>query len=329
MRAKLGIVLLLFVVFFHYNIKAQVTVSMKIDTNMLLIGDQVNLELEATFPDSTQVFLPIFSDTIIDKLEILDISNIDTVFSNGIYKIHQKYLVTSFDSGLYTIPPAKFVVNFIKGDFTDTLESSPIYFGVMTMKLDTANTNAITDIKLPIEAPITFKEVMPFIGIGLGVLLLIFIIYIFYIKYTKKESVFIKKEKPKEPAHIVALRNLDILKNEKLWQKGKVKKYYSELTDIVRVYIEDRFNINAMESTTEEIIDAFKQVDIDKQLKIELFDMLKAADFVKFAKATPLADENEKNLEFVYQIVEKTKLVEKLIDEDNESEDGESNEQQE
>jgi len=300
----------------------QVSVNVKMDTNMLLIGDQTNITLEATFPDSLNVNMPIFSDTIIDKLEILNISDIDTINENNIIKITQEYLVTSFDSGWYAIPPINFAVNFPTANRTDTLQSAPLYFGVITMALDTANPNAIADIKAPIGAPVTFKEVLPFAGIGLGVLLLALLLYILYIKYIKKEPVFIKKVKPKEPAHIIAYRDLDKLQKEKLWQKGLVKEFYSRLTEVIRVYIENRFEILAMESTTDEIIDAFKtNSDIDKELKDSLFDTLVRADFVKFAKASPLSDENEQSFNFAYKFVEKTKPVEILRDEDEKETD--------
>jgi hypothetical protein len=325
MKTKAKIVLLLFFIGLYLpNTKAQITVNTEIDTNVFLIGDQTKVTFKASFPDSVSVLLPLFSDTIINKLEIIDIYDIDTTIENGIYNIEQEYLVTSFDSGSYTIPPANFIIHFPKTEFTDTLKSIAIYFEVNTISIDTSNMNAITDIKAPVDAPITFKEVAPFIGIGLGIIILLFLIYILYIKHTKKESIFIKKEKPKEPAHIIALRNLDTLKERKLWQQGKIKEYYSELTDIVRTYIENRFIINAMESTTEEIIIAFKDLDIDKDLKNELFRMLKSADFVKFAKATPLANENEHNLEFVYNFVYKTKPIEVLRDEDNQPEQNET-----
>jgi hypothetical protein len=315
---KYGLIILLIMsIFATLPAFAQISVSAKMDTNMLLIGDQTNITFEATFPDTIMASLPVYSDTVINKLEILNISDIDTVIENNMLKISQKYLVTSFDSGWYVIPPAKFTFGYPKANFIDTVWAKPLYFGVLTMPLDTANPNAITDIKAPIDAPLTFKEVLPFVGGGLGILLLAFLLFVLYKKYVKKEEVFVKKEKPKEPAHIVAIRELDKLKDEKLWQKGLIKKYYSALTDIVRTYMEDRFEFPAMESTTEEIIQTLrKNKEIDKELKNELFEMLRDADFVKFAKATPLAEENEKNLKLAYDFILKTKPVEVLRDED-------------
>ena len=310
--------LLLFMCFITANqAVSQVTVQVKIDTSMMLIGDQTYVTFESVFPDTMSVNLPIFADTIINKLEILNISNVDTLVEDGRIKISQKYLVTSFDSGWYVIPPLDFILGFPKANRLDTLHSVPVYFGVLTMPIDTANADAITDIKAPIEAPITFKELVPYLGLGFGVLLLLFLAYLIYLKWSKKEPLFVKKEKPKEPAHLVAFRDLDNLKKELLWQKGLVKEYHSRLTEVLRVYIEERFDILAMESTTDEIIDALKSGgQLDKELNQGLYTMLSRADFVKFAKANPLADENEQSLTFAYQFVSKTKPVEILRDED-------------
>ncbi|MDA3893004.1 MAG: hypothetical protein PF517_15185 [Salinivirgaceae bacterium] len=315
--AGLFFILSVMLVIPQMSVQGQVAVSVKMDTSMLLIGDQTNVVFEASFPESAMVSMPVFSDTIIDKLEIINIANTDTIRENKSVLIRQKYLVTSFDSGWYEIPPVQFVVGFLSENRMDTLQSNSVYFGVMTMPIDTANADAITDIKVPIDAPITFKEVLPFAGIGLGVLLLAFLAYILYLKLTKKEPIFVKKEKPKEPAHIVAFRDLEALKEAKLWQKGQVKEYYSRLTEVVRVYIEDRYDILAMESTTDEIIDAFRLGrELDRELKDDLFDTLVLADFVKFAKASPMADENEKSMLFAYNFISKTKVVEVLRDED-------------
>ncbi len=289
---------------------AQVAIGVKMDTNILLIGDHTKVTLEAVIPDNYSVVFPIYNDTIIDKLEILDIMPLDTVIENNLLRIRQQYLVTSFDSGWYTIPPMEFSVSSDSVNLVDTLLSKPLYFGVMTMPLDTANADSITDIKAPIESPITFREILPFAGIGLGILLVLFLAYYLYMKFARKEPIFVKKEKPKEPAHLIAFRNLDALKESKLWQQGKNKEFYSQLTDIVRTYIEDRFGIFAMEMTTDEIIEVvISEGIINKELKNELFDTLVLADFVKFAKATTLDNENEQSIKFAYEFVIKTKPV--------------------
>lgn len=305
-----------------FKLSAQVDVKVSMDTSMLLIGDHAKLIVEANFPSGYEVLMPIFSDTVISKLEVLNIEDQDTVLTDNKVHITQIYNVTSFDSGWYTIPPKPFVVKKPKADQIDTVYSVPVYFGVMTMPLDTANPDGITDIKAPAEAPLTLKELLPYIGIGLGVLVILLLAYILYMKLARKEPIFAKKEKPKEPAHVIAFRDLDALKEQKLWQQGKVKEFYSQLTDIIRTYIDDRFGIQAMEMITDEIMEAVSKADIlDMKLKNELVEILRRADFVKFAKAMTMPNENEESMKFAYEFVIKTKPVEVLVDGNNEESD--------
>ncbi len=319
--------LLFSIIVFSQPLNAQVAINVKMDTNMMLIGDQTNITLEVVIPADYSVDFPVYNDTIIEKLEILDIMPFDTVVENDLLKIKQQYLVTSFDSGWYAIPPMEFVIACSADSLVDTLLSNPLYFGVMTMPLDSVNADSVTDIKAPIGAPLTFREVLPFASIGLGILLILFLVYFLYMKFARNEAIFVKKEKPKEPAHLIAFRSLDALKEAKLWQQGKNKIFYSQLTDIIRTYIEDRFGIYAMEMTTDEIIESvISESVLEKELKNELFDTLVRADFVKFAKATTLDNENELSIKFAYEFVIKTKLAE-IIEEELDEEQDESQNQ--
>ena len=189
----------------------------------------------------------------------------------------------------------------------------------MTMPLDTANPNAICPPKPMAEAPFIFKELTHYLKWGLLILLAAFaVVFAVYalIKRKRNEPIFVKP-KPQEPAHVVALRQLDQLKEQKLWQRGLVKEYYSSLTDIARGYLNGRFGLQAMESTTSEIMQMTKDVpEIDKDLRKNLQDLLERADFVKFAKAQTVANENEASFDFVEHFVLTTKPVEQLRDED-------------
>lgn len=300
------------------NAGAQVNVSAQMDTSMLLIGDQTNIRLESSFPQGYAVQMPIFADTIIRGLEVLEAGKIDSTITDGIIHISQKYLVTSFDSGWYAIPQQPFAIAQPDG-FVDTIYSESIYYGVMTMPLDTANPNAITDIKPLQEAPFKFSELKPYLKIGGLVLLALaiigFIIYVI-IRYKHNKPIF-SAPKPKEPAHVIALRQLDQLNEQKLWQHGLVKEYYSALSDIIRTYLNGRFGVQAMESTTAEIMQMTRSItEIDRDLRKELQELLERADFVKFAKAQTVANENEASFEFVMHFILKTKPVEQLRDEE-------------
>jgi hypothetical protein len=322
-----AMVMLLMLLAAGKNAIAQVTLNVKLDTNVMWIGDQTKFTMEASYPKDVDVVFPVFSDTIIEKLEILAVGKPDTVIVDDVIKLIHTYTVTSFDSGWYEIPPLDFGIKWPNSEGLDTASSNPVYFGIMTMPLDTANADAITDIKAPLGAPISFKEIAPYLGGLLAYLLVFFLAYVIYKRYFKKEPIFVKKEKPKEPAHLIAFRSLESLKAEKLWQSGNNKAYQSGLTDIVRTYIENRYFIPAMEQTTDEIRKALMELsEVEQGLKSELFEVLSRADFVKFAKATTTPDENEKSIEFVYRFVEKTKFEQR--EEVNESESAASGETQ-
>ncbi len=291
---------------------AQVKISASIDTVMLLIGDQTTLRLSATYPEGMAVQMPILTDTIIRQLEVIEASTFDTTTVNGQVIINQAYVVTSFDSGYYQIPQFPLAITMPDGSF-DTIYSNNLYFGVMTMPIDTTQPNAIADIRALEEAPVTFKEVLPWLLYSLLGILIVALVYLLVRKLGGKESIFMVKEAPKEPAHVIALRDLDTLKEQKLWQRGLTKEYYSSLVDILRVYLDNRFNIQAMESTSEEILRAVGPCsEITREQKDELKQLLYRADFVKFAKASALANENEDSYCFVEGFVVSTKLVEQL-----------------
>jgi hypothetical protein len=155
----------------------------------------------------------------------------------------------------------------------------------------------------------------------LAVLILGFAAIYYFLYYKKGKPVFQVKEKVKEPAHIIAFRELERIRKEKLWLKNQIKEYYTQLTDTFRKYLENRFELPAMEKTSAEILDDLNETKyLEDDLVIKLREVLQRADFVKFAKSMPLPDENEKSLKLIWDIVERSKFVETSeSDESNES----------
>lgn len=308
---KIVLVVLIILVYTHIQVNAQsVSVNAKLDTTEFLIGDQVGLELSVTQPVNVFVGIPIFDTEINKEIEILEQSENDTsLLENGDWLIKKRLLITAFDSGYYALPPIPVVY------YSDTIKTEPLLFKVHTVAVDTAQ--AIKDIKMPYSAPLSFAEVLPWASGGIGAILLILVLVYIIRKIRRKEPI-IKWNRPKEPAHVIALRDLNKLKSEKLWQKDQVKEYYTELTDVLRMYLWNRYSIRTMERTSEEILDSlknseFKDVDLFNSLK----DILKKSDLVKFAKFKPLADENAQCLDSSFEFVEKTKLIiEEKTDED-------------
>ena len=289
------------------RIKATAT----IDSVNILLGDQVKLFLEIDHPKNINVSFPVVPDTILGKIEVLSRSSVDTFPADdeAFQKQIQSFLITSFDSGTYRIPPYWFKID-LEGRI-DSVPSNGVSLNVNSIPIDT--TRGPADIKMPYGAPVTLKEVTPYIfGIILLGAILFFILY--SIKRRKENKpVFSFNIKPAEPAHVTALRELDRIKNEKLWQKGKTKQFYSEITETLRKYIESRFGIPAMEQTSEETLTSFRfRRDLLKEKTFEnLNHILLLADLVKFAKYKPLPDDDNLTLMNAYFFVNDTKKEEK------------------
>ena len=196
-----------------------VTVTAEMDTTEFLIGDQIGLELKVTQPNNVFVGIPIFDKELTKEIEILDQSKNDTtLLENGDFLIKKCLLITAFDSGYYVIPPIPVLY------YSDTIKSEPIIFKINSVKVDTSE--AIKDIKMPYSAPISFAEILPWAGSGIGIVILILVV-IYVIRKIRRNEPVIRRFKPREPAHIIALRDLSRLKDDKLWQKDKIKTYYT------------------------------------------------------------------------------------------------------
>ncbi len=308
---------ILTVVVFSFALHSQeVRVSAKIDSSKILIGEQTNLHLSVSYRLDkgiiAKIKFPELTDTIRKEIEIVSQSKIDSVIDkDDIYAItlSQSYTITSFDSGYWAIPPIKFIVN----NDTNGLFTEPLLLQVNSVAVDT--TQAIKDIKPPFEVDYGIidwiKDNIYLVYVVLGTVALVLLI-LFLVKKFNKPKPIVAIEKPKIPVHIIALEKLDELKTKGLWQQGKLKLYYSSLTDIVREYIENRFNIQAMEQTTEEILYGFRNVAIDEDSKSKLKQLLILSDLVKFAKENPLSNENEMSLIYAYDFVNGTKREEQI-----------------
>lgn len=160
--------------------------------------------------------------------------------------------------------------------------------------------------------PFIFEEIRDYAIYGLIALIILALIVWYIVWYVRNKwqgSARIVKPAPKLPPHVVAIKALDELRNRKLWQNGKHKLYYSTLTEILRIYIEGRWAVGALEMTTQEIIEALRDVDIKRESRSNLVSILLTADMVKFAKALPDAEENEQLFNYAYYFVENTKSV--------------------
>ncbi len=301
--------LLMWVPFMGQLAAQPVKATATLDSLQILIGDQINLTLEFEKPSALEADMPHLPDTLAGKIEVLERSAVDTTFlDDKSLKLVQTFRITCFDSGEYRIAPFRFDLKM--ADRMDSIFTNELVLKVLTLQVDT--TRGPADIKMPYDAPLTLKEVTPYMmGIILAAALLFLILY--SLKRKKKNLPLFKiPEKPKEPPHVIALRELDRIKEEKIWQKEKIKAYYSEVTDVLRTYIENRFGIPAMEQTTGEILASFKARNglIPEKSSEHLQQILPMADLVKFAKYHPLPDDHNLVLVNAYFFVNETKTIE-------------------
>ena len=318
MKGIKSYIALIFILAGSFAQAQNLTIKANIDTNSILIGDPVNFTLQITKPAGFQIAFPELRDTVTEKIEIIETDSLDTLsISGNEITLAKKYVVSCYDSGQFVIPPLPFV--YKQDTTTDTLYSQPLTLNCQTVPVDTAK-KEIKDIKKPLNTPFSFQEfVKYYLPYILGSIIILLILYFGY-KYYKKTRQKTKEKPrkvyvPKESAHIIALRELEALKEKKLWQNDQIKQYYSELTDILRAYLENRYRISAMEQTTYEIIALMKQQNLTEQEQLNLLSyVLEYGDLAKFAKYKPLPNENDKNMKNAFSFVEQTKLLEKPVE---------------
>jgi hypothetical protein len=248
--------------------------------------------------------LPVLHDTLGRNLELLSPASSDTTQKDGSRVVSQHYIITGFESGMQMIPAQEVV--YTRDSQVDTARSMPLMISVYEPVVDTSQ--QIKPIKPPLNTPVTFKEMLPWVAVGVGGLLLVVLAILVVRRYLlRKREPEKYVARPLEPAHVIAFRELDRLKEEKIWEKGEVKQYYTSLTGITRTYIERQYGIPAMERTTEEILRAFRKSNPEDMLLDEILkELLELADLVKFAKEDPLPVNNQSNLNNAYIFVQKT-----------------------
>ena len=284
-------------------------VSAAIDSTTLFIGDQTDLHLRATCEVGEQVQLPVIDEQLIPGIEVVDRTIIDTTTLNdGRVQYNQYLTLTSFEDSLFYIEP----LPFVSGD--DTVWSESLMLNVVQpFELDSADM-AITDIKGIYRAPIWWWGFLRWILLALGVAGIgvggYYLITYLQSRMGKREEDAVAAE-PLRPAEEVALEKLDIIREQKIWQAGQVKEYHTQLTDVVREYIDRRFEVSSAEQTSDETLRAMRPLLSDKKdLYEQLRKMLTLADLVKFAKWTTTPDENEMSLRSAYTFVKETTPVE-------------------
>ncbi|NRF40453.1 BatD family protein [Pedobacter foliorum] len=298
---------------FTYKSNAQdIKVEAKLDKSTIVLGDQTILRLSAQLPVNDKISFPTLADTISSKVQIVEVGKTDTIADKNnpaVRTISRQYTITSFDAGLQTIPAFLFQVN------AQSFKTDPVPLQVTSVVVDT--TKAIYDIKQPLAVRYSFfdwlRDHWQWVVVSLlGVVLIAGLLYYFWQK--RKNRPVAAVVKPLVPADVTAINKLVVLRDKKLWQQEEVKQYHIELTDILREYLEKRYQIKALEQTSDEIFAGLRHMEITDQNRNKLHQILMLADLVKFAKGKPLNSENEQSIENAISFVTDTKETNQLPD---------------
>ena len=283
----------------------QTLIDVKVDTADILVGEQTTLHVTVTTDPNRRIIIPLPSDTLMTGVEVISVSDADSTVADGRLVIRRDILVTSFDSSLYLLPP------FIAIDGADTIASNQVALKVSTVPVDVDNPEKFYDIKDVWKPPFVLADYYPWIFGVLTALFLICVIGYLVQRYRRHRSeVPVKPADPELPPYETAIRELDSIKDQKLWQQGLNKEYYTQVTDTLRRYISRRYGVNAMEKTSEEILAIIERETDERSVYDTLRQVLRLSDYVKFAKLHPLPDENDESMRNAYLFVNQTKRAE-------------------
>lgn len=284
----------------------QVTVRASIDSLQLLVGEQTKVHLEVSMDADKKLRLPVIKDTLVRGVEVLDIAKPDTQKLNDDKRwvITQEYTITSFDSALYYLPPLEVMVD------DEKYRSESLALKVYSIPVDTLHPDQFFGPKTVVEVPIQWEDIDTMVYAFILMLLFGSACVFFIIRYRDNKPIIkIIKIEPKLPPHQEAMKHIEEIKANKNVQREDPKQYYTELTDVIRTYIMERFGFNAMEMTSSEIIENLLQVRDKESLK-DLKYLFETADLVKFAKHAPMMNENDMNLVNAVDFINETKLEE-------------------
>ncbi len=271
------------------------------DSTSFLIGDPITVHVELHHPgDAT------FTTLVGDTLGVFYVLGRDSVEQTTGTISRAMITVAAYDSGTAILPPIQFAYRVPNDSTFKTVATNPLVLKINLVEVDTSK--GIKDIKPVLSIPLTVAEISLIIGSIVGALVLGYSVYM----DRKRRKARTPEEKyipPPKPAHTLALEELATLKEKHLWQQGLIKPYYSEVTEIVRRYFENRFGFMALEKTTDETMDDLRRYPAARPIIEQTSRILRRADLVKFAKYEPSIPDHEDMLATAFAIVDKTRVM--------------------
>ena len=233
-------------------------INAKMDSTLLLMGKKTAIHVEVVQDKGQKgFFVNEGVDTLNAFVEVSERLQADTTdLGNDRIQINRDIIVQSFDSGMYVIPAFKYVIG------KDTFKSNELTLKVLPVKVDSLPN--IHDLKPVAEPPFFFSDYLPEFLVKYWWLIILVLVLIAagiyaYFKWFKKGELPLRKKEKVIPPYDEAIMKLTQLKSEHLWEAGQEKEYFTRLTDILRNYIDRRFEINAMEMTSSQIIDVLRK----------------------------------------------------------------------
>lgn len=281
-------------------------ISGTVEPDSIGIGDRFLYTIEVERDLMQEVYFPDFKQSV-EHYEMIEDRPVDTLSREGRkLKLRKSYLMAAFQEGIHKVLPE---MMYLDKNIIDTLRGEDtLRLMVTTFEIDSTS-HTIFDIKPQRTLKFKFGEISGYVSwtiIAIIILVLLFLIAKRILAHYGKSFSDIFKPAPPLPPHEIALRDLKKLHSERLWQEDKHKLYYSGLTDILRAYIAGQFGVGALEMTSDEIIEAMRGVEIPQKQKMDLTELLRDADLVKFAKAMPEAEANEAAYTMALNFVEQT-----------------------
>ena len=291
------------------------SLSARLERDSILIGDQVRWSASLELGDAKDATFLIPEQPVAPGVEVLGGFAYDsTKVRKGILEISA--VLTSFDSGAVVLPPLVALVRR-PDDRVDTLTFNSPVLNVNTIPVDTATFEPY-DIKGQMKYPVTFAEVFPWALLALVLATAVWAVMRF-LHNRRRDKDFFGRPKVVDPPHIVALRSLEKIRSQKLYQNGKQKMFYTAVTDVLRQYMAGRYGFQAMEQTSAEIFESLGGKEIDERLMERIKDLFTTADYVKFAKHNASEQENEEAIPTAVSFVNAT-FMQQMEDEKAEGE---------
>jgi hypothetical protein len=301
-------ILLMLVAFRSAAQQPEVAVTARLDSTHILVGDHLHLHLSAQTTAKAVLSFQSKDEWKIMNCEVLEVSDIQRSEIDGRVVYRQDFVVTAFDTGRAVIAPIQVWADTAMAACTDT-----IFFYVDTLPVFVDTAAAFRDIKPPLggleQVEKSYRKIWIIgssVGAGLILIALILVFFLVWWPKLKKKRAIRQREIRRQSSGAIALGHLRELKAKELCQKGMAKEHYSELSVILRTYLDDQWDVNAMEMVTDEIMTALASLEVTEQQRMEILSFLRISDLVKYARRQPPMEENALQMDNVTKFVRDT-----------------------